>query len=278
MSECREIINKGKNAGRICCETSVRCRHIIKTCAVCGEEFNRPGSYSKHIAKCAVKLKPVITLRENNGQTTVINKIIDELKDLKTTVNRCDHGIRVLTESTPHIINNNNIVIYQNITISDAGVFKILCDKMGVSEATAFLCDMAGKPQIMTLFEKAYLDCDPANYPIAHNNGTDLYYRDSNNNIVHDAGGRKISKLGERLMKNTMLEAAEPLLARFISQNEGEHDGDDNDYDRFRELQNGACRYKEDHMFTKSVFKKTYNPNHVFFSTMSDLHDSIIRV
>ena len=103
---------------------------------------------------------------------------------------------------------------------------------MGISEATVLLCGMACKPQVMVLFEKAYLEGDPYNYPIANNNGTDLYYRDINNNIIHDEGGRQISKLSERLVKNTFLEAAEPILSRFVVQNEGDHDGDDADYDK----------------------------------------------
>ncbi len=247
---CQILIKQGKNIGMKCCDVSRRCRHAVIICRNCGMELNRSTTYTNHLKICRIRPK-------------IVKKVQPE--DLYEKIHIMEQQIQQLLK-TPTVVNVNNV--YQNnINISDIGAFKTLCDKMGINEATDFLCDLAAKPQIMALFEKVYLECDPAQYPIANNNGKDFMYRDAENNIVHDEGGHKITELGERLIKNTFIEAADPLLTRFISQNEGEHDGDDTDYDRFRELQNGACRIKRDRSFVKDLYPKTYNPGHVFFST-----------
>jgi hypothetical protein len=174
--------------------------------------------------------------------------------------------IEVSAEATAPKTIINNI----QINISDIGAFKNLCEKMGASEATDFLCQLASKPKIITLFEKLYLDGNPTEHPIATLNGKDFVYRDINEALVHDIGGTKISELGERLLKNTFIEAVDPILTRFVRQNQGDRDGDDNDYDTVRELQNGACLAKKDKTFIKDLSTKVYNPNHSFFVALCD--------
>jgi hypothetical protein len=186
----------------------------------------------------------------------MVDKNMSEMKQM------IEQALKGAPQQTVYNITNN---LYQHISITDIGGFKSLCDRMGIPEATEFLCKMAAKPQLMDLFEKVYLDCDPAHYPIAHNNGRDFYYRDAENKLIIDEGGSKIAQLSERLMKNTFIEAADPLLAKFVRQNDGDKEGDDVDYDRFRELQNGACRVKVDKSFIKELYPRTYNPNHTFF-------------
>ncbi len=286
-------MNKGKRCGQVC----RRCRHISKVCPICDLHFDRDTAYLNHTKICVYKApaptlvppsthinihisptqvgsKELVSTVPNQALTKIKPKIIykglvnmDDIYSKMQTMLEYTIDKRLATVQNVNITNNiNNTVIYQHFTVSDIGAFKILCDKMGTAEATEFLCKLAAKPQVMTLFEKLYLECDPSNYPIANNNGKDFFYRDVNDNIVHDEGGHKIAKLGERLMKNTFLEAADPLLTRFVKQNEGDHDGDDNDYDKFRGFQNAAHASKTERSFIKDLYPKTYNPNHMFFT------------
>ncbi len=261
---CQVSITRGKNVGKMCYQIKGKCRHEIKTCPKCNKCFNRDDTYFKHARTCnrepvvPATTVPTAPIAPIPSDSNVLREIQESVRDL--------HKLLADSARTPVIINNT--VNYQHITISDIGAFKILCDKMGINEATDFLCNLATKPKAMILFEKLFLECDPASYPIANNNGHDLYYRDEDDRIVHDAGGHKIAELGERLMKNAFIEAADPLLTRFIKQNVGDHDGDDDDYDKFRKLQNGASGFKVDRSFIKELYPKTYNPHHTFFSSI----------
>lgn len=64
---------------------------------------------------------------------------------------------------------------------------------------------------------------------------------------------------------------------RFVKHNEGDHDGDDNNYDKFRELQNGACRIKSDKSFVRDLYPKTYNPKHEFFPLSLHVYYAMIH-
>ncbi len=267
---CPVILTRGKNVGKICGAVCPQCRHINKSCRGCGEQFNRNPSYQQHIKvcpmyACSLKIKPTVIKKLQVDTSEICNKVQSMEQSMLSMKTMLEQALE-RKPITTNIVNATTNVVYQTISISDIGAFKTLCDKMGTTEATDFLCKLAAKPQIMALFEKVYLECDPANYPIANNNGKDFFYRDADDKIVHDEGGHKITQLGERLMKNTFVEAADPLLTRFVKQNEGDHEGDDGDYDRFLELQNGACRTKADKSFIKELYPKTYNPNHAFFT------------
>ena len=262
---CKETINKGNHKGQLCGNVSVRCRHSTKTCSVCGKTFNRDTSYARHVHTCIKPvqlIKPIIKIRDTS-HFEVLSQLTAEIKELKALITH-----QPTVNNIYHPTVNNITNTYQHIMISDVGAFNILCEKMGTNEATSFLCTLATKPKTMALFEKVYLDCEPSNYPIANNNGKDFYYRDSDNKIVHDEGGSTISKLGDRLIKNTFIEAADPMLTRFVNQNVGDHEGDDADYDKFRELQNAACAVKTDKSFIKELSVKTYYPNHQFFKAI----------
>ncbi len=272
MSFCPIILTKGKNIGKMCGVACTQCHHVIRTCALCGKLFCRDSSYYSHAKHCKAipvkKIKPTVVKKqeETDELCTKVQSLDRNITEMR---NMLAQALLKPLQPTTSVINITNN-LYQNIVLSDVGGFKTLCDKMGAHEATSFLCKLAAKPQVMALFEKVYLDCDPANYPVANNNGKDFFYRDSDDNIIHDEGGHKIAQLGERLMKNTFIEAADPLLTRFIKQNEGDHDGDDDDYDRLRELQNGAYKAKVDKAFIKELYPKTYNPNHEFFTKSRD--------
>jgi hypothetical protein len=269
-SNCEVLLVQGPNKGKRCKEVCKTCRHKTKICQWCNEKFNRDTAYYGHIKVCAKaciehktpKIKPVVKPRSEGKESyiEVIAKITEEIVELRKIIQQ--PSITNVTYQQP--------VTYQQILISDAGAYKILCEKMGSGEATNFLCELAGKPKTMTLFEKVYLDCDKADYPIANSNGKDFYYRDSDNNIIRDEGGHQISKLGDRLIKNTFIEAADPLLTRFMKHNVGDLEGDDGDYDKFRELQNAACAVKTDKTFVNDLSFKTYNPNHTFFKLYDD--------
>ena len=106
MPKCYELITKGKNAGQICGDTDVRCRHTKNICPVCGEQFNRSNSYAKHISKCVIKHKPVVKRRGTEGTGVKegtegtegqIMKIMNELRDLKDVVNAQQAEIKHLT-------------------------------------------------------------------------------------------------------------------------------------------------------------------------------------
>ncbi len=259
FTECREIIMKGEHKGKLCGDVNKRCRHKVKIC-LCGKQFMRDTSYMRHVVSCrqVPKIKPVIKIRGLSSDSNILNDLVTEVQGLKTLITQ-QPTVNNITHVYQPIVNN----IYM---ISDVGAFKILCDKMGVNEATEFLCALANKPKTMVLFEKVYLDCEPDDYPIANANGKDFYYYDGDSNIIYDEGGCLISKLGDRLIKNTFLEAADPLLTRFVKQNEGEHDGDDDDYDRFRALQTAACSVKADRSFIRELSLKTYHPGHRLIS------------
>ena len=265
---CQTRIIKGINSGKLCFQVSKRCRHISKTCLVCNKYFAREDTYNRHTKICDIPVHVHLQSEESDFRA--------EIKDCIKTLSGSLHNIEHILASgkVQPITNIHNTVIYQHLTISEMGAFKVLCDKMGTAEATNFLCNLAVKPRTMELFEKLYLGCAPVNYPIANNNGKDFYYRDENDNIIHDTDGHIIDKLGERLMKNTFIEAADPLLKRFVKQNEGDHEGDDTDYDRFRELQNGASSFKSDKSFIKDLYPKTYNPTHAFFTGTSKIESS----
>lgn len=285
-SGCQILITRGKNNGQVCGQVCKQCRHVSLRCLKCNKYFTRDTTYLNHTKTCKAvplpiaastsRIKPVVLIKKDGVETvkeTVIKEIYNNIhKMVKSAIDENLNNMQAPISITNNIINNS--ITYQHVSISEIGAFKTLCDKMGINEATEFLCKLAAKPQIMTLFEKLYLECDPANYPIANNNGKDFFYRDADDKIIHDEGGHKIAKLGERLMKNTFLEAADPLLTRFIRQNEGDHEGDDDDYDRFRELQNGAHASKADRSFVKELYPKTYNPKHVFFTPHEKKIDS----
>lgn len=259
QNSCTINITQGKNKGKMCGEVNKKCRHKPATCEFCNRVFKRDTSYFNHIKTCSpnisVKIHELeIAIAKLSSQSLINTQVIKEqIAKIKPTIEER------IAQLPPSVTNNIQIVI------NDAGVFKSLCDNMGVGDATSFLCELACKPKIMTLFEKVYLEGPPSEYPIANNNGKDFYYHDSDNNLICDIGGKNITRLGERLMQNTFLQAADPLLKRFVSQNDGDHEGDDDDYDRFRELQNGACKCKSDKTFTNDLYKKTYNPGHMFF-------------
>ncbi len=260
VNMCKIDITQGKNKGKTCGEANKVCRHRIMTCKVCDKTFNRDTVYYSHVKTC----RPIID--QSSAVIRGLESVVAKIDIIEKKIDRIAQEPSVsnyITNNTNHIVasNTNNI----QIIISDVGAFKALCDKMGTTEATLFLCDLASKPKTITLFEKVYLEGDPSNYPIANNDGKDFYYRDKDNNIICDAGGQEIAQLGKRLMQNTFLEAANPLLTRFVRQNEGDHDGDDEDYDKFRELQNAACRCKVDKTFPVDLYKRTYNPKHDFF-------------
>ncbi len=270
-TDCKIVITQGKNTGQLCGDVCRRCHHAFNVCSVCSKQFNRDTAYLTHIKTCCQKVKPTIIKKGS----ALPSDFYDQMKDMlsKAVVEAVNAVMQTAPVQPTNIITNNitSNITYQHIAISDIGAYKTLCDKMGINEATDFLCKLATKPQIMPLFEKLYLECDPSSYPIVNNNGKDFYYRDGDDNIVHDSGGHKIAKLGERLMKNTFIEAADPLLKRFVRQNDGDHEGDDNDYDRFRELQNGASNFKADRSFIADLYPKTYNPNHTFFKEINKL-------
>ena len=266
---CTIILTRGKNTGKMCGNACQQCHHVNKTCRGCNEQFNRDATYQLHIKSCkyyntnnSSKIKPQVMLRKQTITESLPH--MDRMLAVEKELNKLTRLLQVLP--TTNIVNTTTNVVYQTINISDIGAFKTLCDKMGTNEATNFLCKLASKPQIMMLFEKVYLECDPSRYPIANNNGKDFMYRDVDNKIIHDEGGHKITQLSERLMKNTFIEAADPLLTRFVKHNEGDHEGDEDDYDKFRELQNGACETQVDKSFVKELYTKTYNPNHTFFA------------
>ncbi len=157
--------------------------------------------------------------------------------------------------------NNRNCSV---INIDESGAFKVLCDKIGVDEATDFLCKLAAKPQFMLLFEKLYLEGAPKDYPIATNNKQDYMYRGPDG-TVQSIDEAILLKIMDRLQKNVFLEAADPLLTRFIRYNQGERVGSDGDYNQFRKLQNGAHAAKIEKGFMKELCQRTYNPDHPFF-------------
>lgn len=150
-----------------------------------------------------------------------------------------------------------------DIVINESGAFEALSDIMGTEEATNFLCKLASKPQLMLLFEKLYLRGSSKTYPIATANKKDYTYRGTGGIVVVDEAG--FLKIMDRLLKNIFLEAANPLLSRFIKQNQGDRSGSDDDYDRFRRLQNGAHAAKIDKGFMKELCAKVHNPGHPFF-------------
>ena len=273
-NKCQILITQGKNNGKLCSDVCKQCRHTNKVCQRCNVSFNRNTTYFNHAKTCNKISLNVVDKTSHNASHNVVDKMCKvkpnvlakiHPEDLYNKIHTIEQQLQQLQKTNNITVNNYNSVVYQHINISEVGAFKILCDKMGINEATDFLCNMATKPQIMALFEKLYLECDPSNYPITNNNGMDFIYRDEDDNIIHDTGGRKIAKLGERLMKNTFLEATDPLLQRFVKQNEGDHDGDNTDYDKFCGLQHGACSTKDDKTFVKDLYPKTYNPNHTFF-------------
>ncbi len=287
-SGCHILITRGKNCGQVCGQVCKQCRHVSLKCPKCNKYFTRDTTYLNHTKTCRaipsptetiVRTKPLVLAKKTLGSEITVGDTV--IKEIYSNIHKMVRSAisENLMQQTPISITNNiinNSITYQHVSISEIGAFKTLCDKMGTNEATDFLCKLAAKPHVMALFEKLYLECDPANYPIANNNGKDFYYRDADDKIVFDEGGHKITKLGERLMKNTFIEAADPLLNRFISQNEGDHEGDDDDYDRFRELQNGAHAMKADRSFVKDLYPKTYNPKHSFFSTPTDVQGGLI--
>jgi hypothetical protein len=258
-TNCQILITRGKNVGKACGEVNKKCRHIQKQCILCGKTYSRDTVYSAHAKKCTINAEQFSRI-----EFLLTKKLYKKLEDKAAAV------ATAVAATAPTTITNintiNNINIYQTVAINEVGAFKALCDKMGVSEATDFLCDLASKPLVMPLFEKLYLEGDPASLPIANNNGKDFVYRDSNDELVHDVGGNKIAKLGERLLKNAFVEATDPLIVRFMGKNEGEQDGDDVDYDKFIELQNGATSVRPDKAFIKELYPKTYNPGHSFFA------------
>ncbi len=137
-----------------------------------------------------------------------VKPVIVKKLTLEDKIQAMDQTIKKLTDLLssgaihPTVINNNTVVnINNNLSISDMGAFKILSDRMGEEEATDFLCKLASNPRIITLFEKVYLDGEPSEHPIANVNGEDFIYRDETQNLIHDIGGAKILKLGERLLK-----------------------------------------------------------------------------
>lgn len=262
-SKCVIILTQGKNKGKKCGEVCKACRHKVIICQWCNKEFNRDTAYCAHSKICSYaipKIKPKIVIKSTSSQ---LEDMCDKLQTMEQSIRQLTNLIIANKITAPTVV--NNILYQQNISISEFGAFKSLCDKMGTEEATKFMCSLASKPKTMDLFEKVYLDCDPSNYPIANNNGKDFCYRDSDNNIIHDEGGQKIAQLGDRLMKNTFVEAIDPLLTRFVRQNEGDHEGDDGDYDMFHTLQKAACLVKPDRTFIKDLSLKTYNPDHTFF-------------
>lgn len=276
-TDCKIPITRGKNKGKECGEVNKKCRHKVMTCKSCSMVFYRDTAYFNHLKECETttdtqELRSTVgrlmdidmdikhqNRKSHSDRILVIEKAIDELSSRAVTADELKSTVAKIQPSVNFITNNIQIVV------SDVGAYKALCGRMGTDEATDFLCELASKPKTITLFEKVYLEGDPTDYPIANNDGKDFYYRDSNNNIVCDTGGHEIAKLGKRLMQNTFLEAADPLLTRFVSHNGGDRDGDDEDYDRFRELQNAACRCKDDKTFTLDLYKKTFNPKHIFF-------------
>jgi hypothetical protein len=285
FTECKEVIQRGVNKGKLCGEVNSRCHHIIKVCKLCYKHFKRDTTYIRHASICKavppgkVKLRPVIRpivksspvpQPQPQPQPQLCSKETsdDILKRLENEVNDLKELKAVLQQALNSIntVNITNNTTYNQIVISDVGAFKLLCDKMGSNEATNFLCTLANKPKTMVLFEKVYLDCERDQYPIANANGKDFYYRDTDNNIICDEGGYHISKLGDRLIKNAFIEASDPLLTRFVSHNAGDREGDDDDYSRFRELQNAACSLKTDKTFIKELSLKTYCPDHMFFT------------
>lgn len=267
---CDIIITKGKNIGLKCGQVNKKCRHRINTCNICKNSYTTDTSFSNHQKICKpTKTKPHIKLKDSCGilcgdvlkkqnNEDDLKKRVDELVEKK--LQSMDDGEKTIIINN---INSNNTTVNINLTtIGCADGLQRLIDKMGKDGAMRFLVEItaSGNNQLMSLMEKLYLTGDPTNYPIANKDGNIFRFRDIDQRIIHDIGGKKIAKLSTTIHSNIYAGAANMEAFRFIE------NGDNDDCNNYYVMQENASNKHNTCTFIKDLAYRTFNPEHQFFT------------
>lgn len=256
---CQIILTQGKNKGLTCGQVNNRCRHHNNICDSCGKNLATDTSLINHRKICisSKKIKP------NIARKTALSDLKELERRLENMLEEKIKSVEKVTINNNNTINHtvNNTVNINLTTIDSAHALQNLVDRMGQKEALTFLLNIttSNRNQLTSIMEQLYLTGDPNNYPIANKDGNIFRFRDIDQRIIHDIGGKKIAKLSSNIHRNLYASAANLEAQRFIE------DGDN--YDSYYTMQECASNNKHDtKSFVKDLATKTYNPDHQFFA------------
>lgn len=259
MSICQIILSQGKNKGLMCGQVNNRCRHHNNVCDACGKNLATDTSLINHRKICTLskKIRPNIAKRTTNRDLKELEQRLENLLDEKIK------SVEKVTINNNNTINHtvNNTVNINLTTIGSTDALQNLVERMGQKEALTFLLNIttSSRNQLMSIMEQMYLTGDPNNYPIANKDGNIFRFRDIDQRIIHDIGGKKIAKLSSNIHRNLYASAANLEAQHFIEK------GDN--YDKYYIMQECASNNKHDTKnFVKDLANKTYNPDHHFFA------------
>ena len=200
-NNCTIVIVKGPNKGKMCKDVNRWCKHKSIVCNECQHTFKYQHTFNAHVCtasktKVKVKIKPKPVDNETKELKQLVNKLQDELAEIK---------------KQPKVQINNLTVITDDI-------FGQIVGEMGKKEGVKYLLDSLDRDaECLDIVDKVYLNGKDKNqYPIACKNENHFRFLGPNYKVVDDIGGDLIVSKITNSVQNAFLKASADLIQDHI--------------------------------------------------------------
>lgn len=302
MSNCIEIIKRGKNKGRICGEVSGhRCLHASIVCHLCGEGFRRKDMYSRHKALHREEEEEA----EEEAEDTVEESEAVDRVDRVDRVELEDVKLRLKSKDSRQMVSKTSFEALQSQLDIITGELMALRKEMnaGTSVSASVHCngtvnvgtthnniqninlhigddffkelvDKCGREGAMKTIIGAARANDPlliidALYLSVPPNerpiaswGKQFRFMDSKRQIVHDQDGSKISKHVGNGLQNAFLMASCELIDKQVKQ---DTEMTDDEMENFMAIQTCGCAPPRTDQLVTGLSSRTQNTAHPFW-------------